>query len=149
MCDVVTLIRSQWGLRTYVHINLCCTLFIAQLIFILAVDKTSSKVSDEIKHDLVIEFWYCIQTLCATVAILLHYFFLTSFMWMLMEGVVLYIVLVKVFTQINWKYYASFTLLSYGKTAYTAIISNCFTVFGKQSTKLYFIMIKEYMFGLC
>ena len=38
-----------------------------------------------------------------------------------MEGVVLYIVLVKVFTQINWKYYVSFTLLSYGKIARTII----------------------------
>ena len=35
-----------------------------------------------------------------------------------MEGVVLYIVLVKVFIQINWKYYVSFTLLSYGKISH-------------------------------
>ena len=34
-----------------------------------------------------------------------------------MEGVVLYIVLVKVFIQVNWKYYVGFTVLSYGKTA--------------------------------
>lgn len=56
-----------------------------------------------------------LQVVCAIVAILLQYFFLTSFMWMFMEGVVLYIVLVKVFTQINWKYYVGFTILSYGK----------------------------------
>ena len=102
--------RSQWGLRTFVHINLCCTLFI------LGVDKTSNDVSNKNDYNLAVEFWY-IQVVCATVAILLQYFFLTSFMWMLMEGIVLYIVLVKVFTQVNWKYYISFTLLSYGKTA--------------------------------
>jgi len=56
------------------------------------------------------------QAGCATVAILLHYFFLTTFMWMLMEGVVLYIVLVKVFARVDWKYYTIFTLLCYGKT---------------------------------
>lgn len=60
--------------------------------------------------------WIELQIICATIAILLHYFFLTTFMWMLMEGVVLYIVLVKVFTQVNWKYYTGFTLLCYGKT---------------------------------
>ncbi|XP_065909477.1 latrophilin-like protein LAT-2 [Dysidea avara] len=83
-------------LRIFIHINLCCTLFIAQLIFVVGVDKTSNEAG------------------CATVAILLHYFFLTTFMWMLMEGVVLCIVLVKVFTQVDWKYYTGFTLLCYG-----------------------------------
>ena len=58
-----------------------------------------------------------LQVVCGIMAILLHYFLLTSFMWMFMEGVVLYIVLVKVFIRVNWKYYASFTILSYGKTA--------------------------------
>jgi len=64
------------------------------------------------------------QAGCATVAILLHYFFLTSFMWMLMEGIVLYIMLVQVFAQINWKYYTAFTALSYGKANYEVYISN-------------------------
>lgn len=51
-----------------------------------------------------------------TVAILLQYFYLASFMWMLMEGVVLYIVLIKVWEQIHWKYYFGLSLLCYGKT---------------------------------
>ena len=56
-----------------------------------------------------------VQAGCAAVAILLHYFFLTSFMWMLMEGVVLYIMLVRVFAQVNWRYYVAFGVISYGK----------------------------------
>jgi len=44
-------------------------------------------------------------------------------MWMLAEGVVLYVVLVKVFTQVNWKYYTGFTLLCYGKDI--AIATTC------------------------
>ncbi len=36
---------------------------------------------------------------CRTAAVLVHYLFLVSFMWMLMEGVVLYLVLVKVFVK--------------------------------------------------
>ena len=50
-------------------------------------------------------------------AVLLHYLYLVSFMWMLMEGVVLYVVLVKVFERKTKKYYLIFTLLSYGKEA--------------------------------
>ena len=32
-----------------------------------------------------------------------------------MEGVVLYIMLVRVFAQINWRYYIAFGVISYGK----------------------------------
>ena len=34
---------------------------------------------------------------CVVVAVLLHYFILASFMWMLMEGVLQYLLFVKVF----------------------------------------------------
>ena len=55
------------------------------------------------------------QRACSAVAVLLHYLYLVSFMWMLMEGVVLYIVLVKVFIQRSKKrYLILFTSLSYG-----------------------------------
>ena len=59
-----------------------------------------------------------LQAGCAAVAIILHYFFLTAFMWMLMKGIVLYILLVKVFAQIDWKYSTAFTLLSYGEASH-------------------------------
>jgi len=36
-------------------------------------------------------------------------------MWLLMEGVVLYIILMKEFEKVNWKHYLIVTLLSYGK----------------------------------
>ena len=45
-----------------------------------------------------------LQAGCAAVAIILYYFFLTAFMWMLIKGIVLYI-LVQVFAQIDWKYH--------------------------------------------
>ena len=52
---------------------------------------------------------------CRLVAVLLHYWFLVSFMWMLMEGVVLYVVLVKVFVKYHAKHIAAFTVASYGE----------------------------------
>lgn len=45
---------------------------------------------------------------------LLHYFFLVTFMWMLMEGVVLYVALVRVFVKKQKYYIAGFTIVSYG-----------------------------------
>ena len=40
--------------------------------------------------------------------------FLVTFMWMLMEGVVLYVALVRVFIKHPKRYIMCFTLLSYG-----------------------------------
>ena len=59
---------------------------------------------------------YPSQTGCSVVAVLLHYFFLASFMWMLMEGVVLYVMLKKVnFKSAEKRYLTVFTLISYGE----------------------------------
>ena len=55
------------------------------------------------------------QDACSAVAILLHYFWLVCFMWMLMEGAVLYVALVKVFDTQHLKYVVAFTVISYGK----------------------------------
>ena len=55
------------------------------------------------------------QVGCQVVAVLLHYFFLVTFMWMLMEGVVLYVALVRVFVKHNTRYVIAFTAVSYGK----------------------------------
>ena len=57
-----------------------------------------------------------IQGGCMTVTILLQYFYLASFMWMLMEGGIMYIVLIKVWAQIHWKYYLGLSLLCYDRT---------------------------------
>ncbi len=83
------------------HINLCLNLSVAQIIFIAGVDKTGPPGGDVPLH-------------CQFIAILLHYFFLVSFMWMLMEGVVLYLALVRVFVSRTKSYILLFCALSYG-----------------------------------
>ena len=55
-----------------------------------------------------------LQKACQAIAVLLHYFFLVTFMWMLMEGVVLYVALVRVFVKKQKYYIAAFTIVSYG-----------------------------------
>eukprot|EP00731_Ephydatia_muelleri_P003333 Em0001g3333a len=98
------LLRPLWSLRSYVHVNLCLSLFASQLL-LLSVEEVKGKV------------------LCAAVAVILQYLFLVVFMWMLMEGVVLYLALVVVFMSSNSKYMALFAIISYGLPAvYLSII---------------------------
>nr|XP_042909926.1 latrophilin-like protein 1 isoform X2 [Parasteatoda tepidariorum] len=87
--------KHSWGLRYVIHRNLCLTLLIANLVLILGIDKTDD------------------ENLCAVVAGMLHYFFLSAFSWMLLEGVHIYMLLVVVFAsrRSHWeKYY----LFGYG-----------------------------------
>ena len=79
--------------------NLCLNLAIAQIIFVVGVDKTSEK---------------SVPIHCQVIAVLLHYYFLVSFMWMLMEGVFLHYALVNVFNTNTKPYIIVFTTVSYG-----------------------------------
>ncbi|XP_067877042.1 adhesion G protein-coupled receptor E2-like isoform X2 [Heterodontus francisci] len=65
--------------RTTIHTHLCLCLFLAELLFLFGISKTSNKVA------------------CAIIAGFLHYFFLTVFAWMCLEGIQLYFMVVKVF----------------------------------------------------
>ena len=86
-------------MRNFIHINLCISLGIAQIIFVSGIDETSDTG---------------VPVHCQAIAVLLHYFFLVSFMWMLMEGVFLYLVLVRVFVSNTKRYIIAFTIASYG-----------------------------------
>ena len=97
------IIRSLHSMRNYIHVNLCLSLAIAQLTFVAGVDKTGLHDSND-----------TVPIHCQVIAVLLHYFFLVSFMWMLMEGVVLYVALVRVFVKNKKRYIIAFTVASYG-----------------------------------
>ena len=80
--------------------NFCINLAISQMIFVAGVDKTSENSVVPIH--------------CQIIAVFLHYFFLVTYMWMLMEGVFLYLALVKVFITNNNLYALFFIAVSYG-----------------------------------
>ncbi|XP_061079086.1 adhesion G protein-coupled receptor L1 isoform X2 [Conger conger] len=65
--------------RNTIHKNLCINLFIAELLFLVGIDKTEYHIA------------------CPIFAGLLHFFFLAAFSWMCLEGVQLYLMLVEVF----------------------------------------------------
>ena len=55
-----------------------------------------------------------LQVACVFVAALLHYLFTTVFFWMLCEGIMLYLMLVVVFSQISKKWWIFF-IIGWGK----------------------------------
>ncbi|XP_048051018.1 adhesion G protein-coupled receptor E5-like isoform X2 [Megalobrama amblycephala] len=71
--------RSIQGTRNSIHLHLSVCLFIADLVFLCGISSTHNRIA------------------CAIVAGLLHYFFLSAFCWMLLEGVQLYRMVVLVF----------------------------------------------------
>ncbi|KAI5243803.1 Adhesion G Protein-Coupled Receptor L4 [Manis pentadactyla] len=64
--------------RTTIHKNLCCNLFLAELVFLVGINTNTNKL------------------FCSIIAGLLHYFFLAAFAWMCIEGIHLYLVVVGV-----------------------------------------------------
>ncbi|KAL4648744.1 adhesion G protein-coupled receptor E1-like [Arapaima gigas] len=71
--------RSIQGTRNTIHLHLCVSLFFADLIFLAGISSTENRGG------------------CAFVAGLLHFFFLSAFCWMCLEGVQLYRMVVLVF----------------------------------------------------
>ena len=71
----VPTIRSD---RTCIHTNLCVSLLLAHLLLLTALDATH------------------LPTLCSVVAVALHFLFLSSFCWMLVEGWHIYRLLTEV-----------------------------------------------------
>lgn len=64
--------------RTTIHKNLCCSLFLAELVFLIGINMSSNKL------------------FCSITAGLLHYFLLAAFAWMCIEGIHLYLIVVGV-----------------------------------------------------
>jgi len=69
-----------------IRINLAIALFLAQVVFLSGIDATNN------------------ESVCVLVAVLLHYLYLASFGWMLLEGVFLYVMIVEVFSTVNVRY---------------------------------------------
>ncbi|XP_043916853.1 adhesion G protein-coupled receptor L3 isoform X3 [Protopterus annectens] len=90
--------------RNTIHKNLCISLFIAELLFLIGINQTKP------------------QIVCAAFAALLHFFFLAAFTWMFLEGVQLYIMLVEVFeSEHSRRKY--FYLVGYGAPALIVAVS--------------------------
>ncbi|XP_056599448.1 adhesion G protein-coupled receptor L3-like isoform X3 [Triplophysa dalaica] len=90
--------------RNTIHKNLCISLFIAETLFLTGINRVDQPIA------------------CAVFAALLHFFFLSAFTWMFLEGVQLYIMLVEVFeSEHSRKRY--FYMVGYGVPAVIVAVS--------------------------
>uniref|UniRef100_A0A914E9N3 Latrophilin-3 n=1 Tax=Acrobeloides nanus TaxID=290746 RepID=A0A914E9N3_9BILA len=101
---VFTFFSSLYNARNTIHRNLCLTLLIAELIFVIGIDRVQN------------------QGACKAIAILLHYFFMSAFCWMLLEGYQLYRMLIQVF-EANQSKILLYYLVGYGFPAVIVAIS--------------------------
>ncbi|XP_018593474.1 adhesion G protein-coupled receptor L3 isoform X3 [Scleropages formosus] len=90
--------------RNTIHKNLCISLFVAESLFLVGINRADQPIA------------------CAVFAALLHFFFLAAFTWMFLEGVQLYIMLVEVFeSEHSRRKY--FYLVGYGVPALIVAVS--------------------------
>ncbi|XP_015778249.1 PREDICTED: adhesion G-protein coupled receptor D1-like isoform X1 [Acropora digitifera] len=76
-------IESLAADRHKIHMNLVLSLLLAQVLFLAGIRETSN------------------QVICKIIAVFMHYFYLTAFTWMLVEGLHLYLKVVQVFKTEN------------------------------------------------
>ncbi|KAH3734239.1 hypothetical protein DPMN_040678, partial [Dreissena polymorpha] len=87
--------RSVQSERNSIHKHLVFTIFVAEILFLAGIERTEPKIA------------------CSIIAGFLHFFFLSGFCWMFVEGIHILFMLVKVFdaAKSRLKYYY---LLGYG-----------------------------------
>ncbi|XP_021173955.1 adhesion G protein-coupled receptor L4 isoform X2 [Fundulus heteroclitus] len=90
--------------RTTIHKNLCCSLFMAEFIFLVGINMNSHKL------------------FCSVIAGMLHYFFLAAFAWMCIEGIHLYLIVVGVIYNKGFLH-RNFYIFGYGSPAVVVAIS--------------------------
>ncbi|CAG01189.1 unnamed protein product, partial [Tetraodon nigroviridis] len=136
--------REIQSTRTTIHKNLCCSLFMAEFIFLVGINMTAHKVSwgcqrassnpsvyvhayfprskRTAEEKLSLFFPLPLQLFCSVIAGLLHYFFLAVFAWMCIEGIHLYLIVVGVIYNKGFLH-RNFYIFGYGSPAVVVTIS--------------------------
>ncbi|XP_064296453.1 adhesion G protein-coupled receptor E5-like [Phalacrocorax carbo] len=96
--------RALKGLRTTLHLHLSLSLLVAHGTFLLGIERTQHEAA------------------CAVVAGVLHFSFLAVFCWMGLEGLHLYVLLVRVFVP-SWLRVRHLLLAGYGLPALLVTIA--------------------------
>ena len=137
----------------FIHLNLSITLCLAYITFVAGIEKGAAYQVGNIQHDTFKHEWglipikwtfdikfgtlsvhysrllsmhtlFNMQASCIVVAALLHYLFLSVFCWMLCEGIMLYLMLVLVFSKISRKWWI-FLIIGYGGFLNYSGMSGC------------------------
>ncbi|KAI9565576.1 hypothetical protein GHT06_009368 [Daphnia sinensis] len=110
VCLALVIVIYSWvrtlqrNFRFTIHRNLCWNLMIAEILLLAGIDATYN------------------SDLCLSIAVFLHLFFLCAFSWMFIEGLYMYLLLVKVFPGYGlkrWQYY----VIGYGSPVLVVAIT--------------------------
>ena len=101
----------------FIHLNLSISLLLALTVFVSGIETATI---NQVIMNLHVTAWNndsvffnnipIYQILCTVVAALLHYFFLCVFCWMLCEGIMLYLLLVVVFSKMAKQWWLFFII---------------------------------------
>ena len=95
------------GVLLYIHLNLSFSLLLAFLVFVAGLE-TATSIPVRLKiHSLTISvtIHYFTKVLCIIISALIEYFFMCSLFWMLGEGIMLYLLIVRVFGKLHTRWY--------------------------------------------
>ena len=106
------------GVLLYIHFNLFLALLLALIVFVSGIESAKHitvwwPADNPLWWALCTFYMLMQQWLCTTVAAVLHYLFLCVFCWMLAEGIVLYMLVVRAF-QTNFENWYYLILLGWG-----------------------------------
>ncbi|XP_071807365.1 uncharacterized protein [Asterias amurensis] len=100
-CYLGSMLRSD---RIFIHTNLSIAILLAQILFIAGIDRTENRI------------------VCKVVALSLHFSYLSVFGWMMVEGLHLYMKVVKVYGSENIKMYP-YLLIGWGIPGIITLVS--------------------------
>jgi hypothetical protein len=115
------------GPLLYIHVNFCVSLLLALFVLVVGVESPRN-----------------VSWLCSFVAALMHYLFLSVFFWMLSEGIMLYMLIVKVFSSIADKWYL-FLPLGWGTPLIVIIVSASIRYYLYGTESYCWLSSEEYM----
>ena len=129
-----------------IRLSLCVSLGAGQIIFLSGINATEKMVSGYIllveflqrRHSWTkretekkLIFWsflsFLLQTACITSAVLMQYFLMAAFCWMLVEGIYLYLLVVKVYNISNKMYI--YHVMSWGMLVVQLYLLCCWELF--------------------
>ena len=104
----------------FIHLNLSICLLLGYVVFMFGIElgnasKVCSAHYSSICHTISVFLASLIKESCGLVAALLQYLFLSAFCWMMCEGIMLYLMLVVVFSRFINKWWF-FMILGYCKS---------------------------------
>ncbi|RMX58681.1 hypothetical protein pdam_00019449 [Pocillopora damicornis] len=137
----LSVVRVSKSERIFVHKNLLISLAFGHTVYILDINIFPSRNMHHV-FNLIVWTGSPFQTICSVIAAVQHYLYTSLYTWMLIEGINLYLKIVKVFSFGNS--YATYSLIGWGVPG---VIVGFVTVIQPSTYDMSTMLYKEIMCG--